>query len=78
VLLPTKHLAPAKSLIAVASKVLTVLDYRISPLELWEKYRRSSVPEDRVSFDWFVLALDVLFASGVVRFQDGLVIRTKQ
>lgn len=73
-ILPTKHLTPAQSLLGVAALVLDGLDGSRSVNQLWEDLRdRKAVG----NFDRFVLALDLLFVMGAVEMADGMVRLTR-
>jgi hypothetical protein len=74
-LLPTKHLHPRKSIISVSSTILTLIVRRITLVELWEAYQSDAQGSERISFDWFVLALDALFALGLISLDRGLIAR---
>ena len=78
-ILPTKHLRPERSLLAISGEVLSVLDEPKTVSRIWEEFSKSRSRErDRapVSYDWFVLSLDLLFILGAVGFRAGRVERT--
>lgn len=72
-LLPTKGISADRALICVGSDILQELQGPASVSALWERYRRSSSqPHERVTFDWFSLALAALFAMNLVELaSDG-------
>lgn len=74
-ILPTKHLSPADSLITIAATITMVApDYPISSGQLWERTVESRHRAGLItplSFDWFVLALDFLFVIGRVSQDPG-------
>lgn len=72
-LLPTKHLHPQKSLVSISGRILRYLSKNSTLVELWESYQSDASPNERVTFDWFVLALDVLFAFDVVTIKRGVI-----
>lgn len=67
-ILPTKHLSPQNSLLGVASKLLAPLGRHPTVTELWLAVRSD---KGVGSFERFTLALDLMYAIGVVEFSDG-------
>lgn len=76
-ILPTKHLGLNKSLLGVGADVLRILDQPMSVSRLWDelKQSRAGLESHRISFDWFILTLDLLFVVGAVEYQRGRVTR---
>lgn len=79
-ILPTKNLPAPKALVTVGADILAVLqESSVSMSGLWleiDEQRRGS-PITRISFDWFVLALDLLYALGAIELTErGLIRRT--
>lgn len=74
-ILPTKHLSPRRSLLGVGGLVLERLDQPRTITALWERAKR--VPEVG-SLDRFILALDFLYALGVIEFDAGLLRRASR
>ncbi|MER6101997.1 ABC-three component system middle component 6 [Streptomyces sp. NPDC001832] len=77
---PTKGLAPDRCLLAVGAQVLLQLDEPRTVSQAWARlksWRADQTYTSPVSFEWFVLALDILFAMGAVELaQDVLVTRS--
>jgi hypothetical protein len=75
-ILPTKGLAPDRALLSVGAEVLRRLDRPKSVSRLWEqvRHRESSLLES-IPYDWFILALDLLYLYGAVEFDDGRIRR---
>ncbi|MFF8513364.1 ABC-three component system middle component 6 [Streptomyces sp. NPDC015492] len=77
---PTKGLAPDRCLLAVGAQVLLQLDEPRTVSQTWARlksWRADEAHTSPVSFEWFVLALDILFAMGAVELvQDVLVARS--
>lgn len=74
-ILPTKHIRPDRALLAVGADVLGCLCEPMTVSRLWDEIR--SARADRtvsapISYDWFVLALDLLFMVKAVQFDRGL------
>jgi len=71
-ILPTKHLSPRHSLLGVGAVIVGRLDAPRTISSLWDAVRDD--PDVR-TFKRFVLALDLLFALGVLDYQEGLLQR---
>lgn len=67
-ILPTKHVSEAESLLAAGAVLLHDLDRPRTVTELWEATRGEGI----ATFDRFVLAAEMLYAIGAVNFRDGL------
>lgn len=78
-ILPTKGVSPAKALVTVGADIIESLgDGALSITGLWRQVRdrRNGSAITRISFDWFVLALDMLYAVNAVELTDlGLIER---
>jgi hypothetical protein len=72
-ILPTKGVGPSTSLIAVGADILASLDERMTISSTWAQTgrRRDAAGSSDLGFDWFILALDLLYALGAVDFIDG-------
>ncbi|MGO9956650.1 MAG: ABC-three component system middle component 6 [Solirubrobacteraceae bacterium] len=73
-ILPTKHLPLERTLLAGGARLLTLLTRPATVSELWD---RASNDVAFPSFDHLVLALDLLFALGMIGFRDGRLHRTR-
>jgi hypothetical protein len=78
-ILPTKGVPASKALITIGGELLEILgDSSLSMSGLWlqhSEFRRPS-QSARISYDWFVLALDLLYSIGAVTLTDlGLIRR---
>lgn len=72
-ILPTKGITPDRSILAVGSDLLDLLDSPRSVSNLWSRYlnlRKQLGLERPVNFDWFVLTLDFLFTIGAINLDD--------
>lgn len=75
-ILPTKHIRPDRALLAIGADLLRCLREPMTVSRLWDEIRQSR--SDRavsapINYDWFVLALDLLFLMKAVQFERGLV-----
>ena len=78
-ILPTKHLKANRSLLVIGGDILKIVEEPQTVSRIWEQF---SLDCDRtsgrapVTYDWFILALDLLFIIGAVRFNAGRIART--
>ena len=72
-LLPTKRLSTEKSLLVVGARVLAELVRPQTVSHVWDRVSRhyQYSPLGAIDFEWFVLALDFLFAIGALEFRQG-------
>ncbi|HCN29439.1 MAG TPA: hypothetical protein DIT64_11955 [Verrucomicrobiales bacterium] len=76
-ILPSKHLSERRALLTVGSEILGLLDRPRTVSSVWEEVRGGKQDRNRrLSYDWFVLALDFLFLIGAVRLSDGLLTKS--
>jgi hypothetical protein len=69
-ILPTKHLTPAESLLGVSARLLERLEEPRTVNQLWDSCRG----DRRVgTFDRFVLGLDLLFVLGAIDVSAGTI-----
>jgi hypothetical protein len=78
-ILPSKHLQQDRALLTVGAHVLTFLVRPKTVSALWEELNRQdasvvTVPR-KITYDWFLLALDLLYAMGTIELVSGLVTR---
>jgi hypothetical protein len=77
-ILPTKHIRPDRALIGVGSEVLAFLQEPKTASRLWDEFRaaRNSSPGMApVTYDWFVLSVNLLFMIGAVDVEGTLIKR---
>lgn len=75
-ILPTKHLPESQSLLGVGGTILALLDEREATVSgLWDAFQQARNKTGTVSFDWFILGLDLLFALGAVELDRGVLRR---
>jgi len=74
-ILPSKGIPPRQSLVSVGGEVLRVLTEAKTMSRLWDDFQKRSERGSEVTFDWFVLGLDLLFIMGAVEFESGRVRR---
>ena len=78
-ILPSKHLPQERALLTIGAEVLIRLDRPKTVSSLWEELghkdtnQKDSAPN--LGYDWFVLALDLLYAIGAIDFKSGIIRR---
>ncbi|AZP70731.1 hypothetical protein EJJ20_11630 [Pseudomonas poae] len=82
-ILPSKHLSQERALLTVGAHVLTYLARPKTVSALWEELNRcderlTAAPPRRITYDWFLLALDLLFSLGAIELDSGLVARSTE
>lgn len=80
-ILPSKHLSQDRALLTVGAHVLTYLARPKTVSALWEELNRhneglTATPPRRITYDWFLLALDLLYSLGTIELNSGLVARS--
>lgn len=71
-ILPTKHLSQERSLIGIGGEVLGLLNENKTVSALWHDFKRFRTERGlTISFDWFVLALDLLFMMNAIKSEKG-------
>lgn len=77
-ILPTKHVRPDRALIGVGAEVLDILKRPLTMSKLWDEVRgrrARHAPSAPIEYQWFVLALDLLFLIGAIELERGLIRR---
>jgi len=78
-ILPTKRITEERSLLGIGGRVLLLLDEPRTMSRLWDEFKTQEAPTDtsgpRITYDWFVLALDLLFMMDTLRLEKGLLRR---
>ncbi len=74
-ILPTKGVPPSRALVTLGADILRLLTEAKTISRLWEDFRKAKPIVANVTFDWFVLSLDLLFLMGAVDFDRGRVRR---
>lgn len=72
-LLPTKGINLQRALLTIGATIIALLESPATVSGLWERFseKRKDVPTDaKISFDWFAMALSMLFAIGAVSWNE--------
>jgi hypothetical protein len=78
VILPGKHLKPDRALLSIGGEILTVMGDNATVSRLWDDVRALRAKREGIGplpFDWFLLALALLFAIGAVDLDGDLLIK---
>ncbi len=78
-ILPSKHLPQDRALLTVGANILTFLTRPKTVSALWEELNKhnpsvAAMPR-QITYDWFLLALDLLYTLGTIELESGLVTR---
>jgi len=78
VILPSKHLPPERALLAVGARILRALNQPKTVTQLWNELRGTTITiHEAPTYDWFVLALDLLYVVGAIAITRGRLSRSK-
>ncbi len=80
-ILPTKHLNEERSILRIGAELLLLLRSETTVSRLWadfQAYRRDVLEIKPVTYDWFILALDLLFILGAIAFSEGKITRNRR
>ena len=80
-ILPTKHVRAERALIGVGAELLDLLREPMTVSRLWNEMRdRRSVasPNAPIDYNWFILALDLLYMVEAIQTKRGIVMRAEQ
>jgi hypothetical protein len=77
-ILPTKGIAPQRSLLAVGAQTVQLLEEPLTVSQAWvrlKNWRNTNGHTAPIPFWWFALALDTLYALGLVKIEQELLTR---
>ncbi|WP_435106480.1 ABC-three component system middle component 6 [Arhodomonas sp. AD133] len=74
-ILPTKGIGSDKALLSIGAFILRDLDEPKTVSRLWGDLRQVEEGPPDLTFDWFVLALDLLYLMGTLDYLGGRVVR---
>jgi hypothetical protein len=70
-ILPTKGIGPDVALLTVGARVLALLTEPKTVSRIWDEVTKTLGEQTSIRYDWFVLALDMLYAMGLLRLERG-------
>lgn len=76
-ILPSKHMQPDRALVAVGADILAVLAGPARVSEIWDRVRalrESRINQSPITFDWFSLAMSLLYAMKAVDADGDLIV----
>lgn len=77
-ILPTKHVRADRALIGIGAEILGLLGRPTTVSALWDSVRRKRAafsPSSPIAYEWFILALDLLYIMGAIELDRGLIKR---
>ena len=78
-ILPSKHIPQDKALLTVGAELLNRLDKPKTVSAIWEDVCKlaseTHVDVTHLSYDWFILAIDLLFVIDAIEIHEGLLKR---
>jgi hypothetical protein len=80
-ILPSKHIPPNRSLISVAAEVHELMIEKSTVSSLWNELNEmlsKSMRAGEISYDWFILSLDLLFLLDFIESELGFIQRKKK
>lgn len=75
---PTKGISAERALLTLGAQVVQQLDQPATVSAVWhslKESRRKAGYQANISYWWFVLALDTLYGLGLLRYEDGLLVK---
>lgn len=73
-ILPTKRLSQDRSLLYVGAEILRLVDEPKTVSRLWQELQSERSAQSGLApltYDWFILALDLLFLINAIRVERG-------
>jgi hypothetical protein len=80
VILPGKHIRADRSLVVIGGEILGELTEPRTVSEVWDLVRKARAGREHrspLSYDWFVLALSLLYAMSAVRLDGDRIVAEK-
>lgn len=80
-ILPTKHLGPERAMLTIGAEILKLLTEPKTVSRLWNELSRALSERSSVriiTYDWFILTLDLLYIVGSIEMIHGRIQRTNQ
>jgi len=71
-ILPSKHLPQERALLTVGAMLLAGLERPKTVSALWQEVQKGAPAA--LGFDWFVLALDLLYVLDAIQLRDGILV----
>lgn len=67
-----------RALLVIGADIIELLDQPLTVSRLWNSIvkKRQETSQTLITFDWFVLALDMLYSLHCIEFKQGLLSKT--
>ncbi len=78
-ILPTKRLSPNRSLLVISGAILKMLNRAKSISLLWEEFKKTKGDDKNscyITYDWFILSLDLLYLMNIIKLEAGRISKT--
>ena len=70
-ILPSKHISQENALLTVGAELLNIIKRPKTVSTIWEQIRLAR----SINYNWFILALDLLYTLDAIEINEGLVFR---
>ncbi len=70
-ILPNKNTNLSNSILGIGATLIPLLRVPCTVSDLWTQSKHH--PKQTISFEKFILALDLLFLLGLIKFESGLI-----
>ena len=70
-ILPSKHISQENALLTVGAELLNIINRPKTVSTIWEQMRLAR----SINYNWFILALDLLYTIDAIEIREGLVSR---
>lgn len=80
-ILPTKRVPEDRALLTVGAEVLGLLDEPKTVSRVWDELKRSRgdrVNSTPITYDWFVMSLDLLYTMRAIELTNGRLRKLQQ
>jgi hypothetical protein len=78
-ILPTKRISESRALLYVGAEVLGLIEEPKTVSRIWDELKRaraSRADPSTITYDWFVLVLDLLFTIRAIEYHHGRIRKT--
>lgn len=72
-ILPTKHSGYDRSLLVLGAEVLGILSGPKTLSRTWDELKRNNINKNYLTYEWFILSLDLLYLLNAIEFENGLI-----
>lgn len=80
-ILPTKHLRADRALLSIGADILKIINEPKTISRVWDEFRivrsKKSNPSP-INYDWFIMAIDLLFIMDALTYERGLLRKNRR